>query len=279
VAKDDEMPPEEQKKRQPGEQKRYTDILTEQIEHGLGEIQRPAGGLLSSGFSAGLDIGLGVLVMAVLLTLTSGELPEPIVEMLVASAYALGFIFVILGRSELFTEHTTLAAFPVLAGRASLGALGRLWGLVYVANLVGAAFTALLVVIVGTELGVAEGPAFGRLATGLVETRWWVMLLSALLAGWLMGLLSWLVAAAEDSISRIVIVWLVTGAIGLAHLHHCIIGTVEVVSGIIATGEVTVGQFGRFLLLSSLGNATGGAVFVAAVKFRHSTRPAPERTN
>lgn len=275
MAKDDDAPPAERKEREPGEQKRYTDILTEQIEHGLGEIQRPAGGLLSSGFSAGLDIGLGVLVMAVMLTLASPHLSEPIVEMLVASAYALGFIFVILGRSELFTEHTTLAAFPVLDGRASLGALGRLWGLVYVANLVGAAFTAPLIVIVGTELGVAEGWSFGELAARLVEARWWVMLLSALLAGWLMGLLSWLVAAAEDSISRIVMVWLVTGAIGIAHLHHCIIGTVEVVGGIIATGEVTVGQFGRFLLLSTLGNAAGGAVFVAAVKYRHSTRPAP----
>lgn len=265
--------------RQPGEQKRYTDILSEQIEHGLGEIRRPTAGLLGSGFSAGLDIGLGVLVMAVMVTLTSGELPVPIVEMLVASSYSLGFIFVILGRSELFTEHTTLAAFPVLAGRATLGALGRLWGLVYVANLVGAAFTAVLVVLVGTQSGVAEAAAFGELARPLVETRWWVMLLSALLAGWLMGLLSWLVAAAEDSISRIVIVWLVTGSIGLAHLHHCIIGTVEVVGGMLATGDISLGEFGRFLLYSSLGNAAGGAVFVAAVKYRHSTSPAPKRTD
>lgn len=263
--------------RQPGEQKRYTDILNEQIEHGLGEIERPTVGLLSSGFSAGLDIGLGVLVMAVVVTLTSGELPEPVVEMLVASAYSVGFIFVILGRSELFTEHTTLAAFPLLAGRTTLAALGRLWGLVYIANLVGAVFSAVLVVLVGTQLGAAEAGAFGALAGPLVETRWWVLLLSALLAGWLMGLLSWLVAAAEDSISRIVIVWLVTGAIGLAHLHHCIIGTVEVVGGMVATGDPSLAGFGRFLALSSLGNAAGGAVFVAAVKYRHSTRPAPKK--
>lgn len=265
--------------RQPGEQKGYTDILNEQIEHGLGEIRRPTVGLLGSGFSAGLDIGLGVLVMAVIVTLTSSELPRPVVEMLLASAYSVGFIFVILGRSELFTEHTTLAAFPVLAGRATIGALGRLWGLVYVANLVGAVFSALLVVLVGTQLGVADGAAFGELAARLVETRWWVMILSALIAGWLMGLLSWLVAAAEDSISRIVVVWLVTGAIGLAHLHHCIIGTVEVVGGMLATGDISFGQFGRFLVYSSLGNAAGGAVFVAAVKYRHSISPAPEKTD
>jgi formate/nitrite transporter FocA (FNT family) len=41
-----------------------------------------------------------------------------------------GFLFVILGRSELFTEHTTLAVLPVLDGRASLRQLGRLWGLI-----------------------------------------------------------------------------------------------------------------------------------------------------
>lgn len=259
-----------------GRPKRYTEILSEQIEQGLGELERSTGGLLASGFSAGLDITLGVLVMAVMFTLVTGELPAAVVEILLASAYSIGFIFVILGRSELFTEHTTLAVFPVLAGEAGVAALGRLWGLVYVANLAGAALASLLIVLVGTQSGVAESAAFAEIARGLVQDRWWVMFVSALLAGWLMGLLSWLVAAAQDSISRIVIVWIVTGAIGLGHLHHCIIGTAEVVSGMIAAGAVTPLEFGRFLLFSTLGNAVGGTIFVAAVKYRHVSRPAPE---
>ena len=65
--------------------------------------------------------------------------PTPVVRLLVANMYAVGFIFVVLGRSELFTEQTTLAVLPVLGGRATVRELLRLWGVVYVANLIGAA--------------------------------------------------------------------------------------------------------------------------------------------
>lgn len=54
----------------------------------------------------------------------------------------------------------------------------------------------------------------------MVEHPGWVILLSGVLAGWLMGLLSWLVAASRDTIGQIFIVALVTTAIGIAHLHH-----------------------------------------------------------
>ena len=79
--------------------------------------------------------------MGAMLTLMHDALPEPITKLLVANMYSVGFIFVILGRLELFTEHTTLAFLPVLNRRASLRSLGRLWGLIYCSNLVGAMFS------------------------------------------------------------------------------------------------------------------------------------------
>ncbi len=57
-------------------------------------------------------------------------------------------------------------------------------------------------------------------------------LLSAILEGWLMGLLAWLVAAARETISQLFIIWLITASIGIAHLHHCIVGNVEVLAGL-----------------------------------------------
>jgi formate/nitrite transporter FocA (FNT family) len=96
------------------------------------------------------------------------------------------------------------------------------------------------------------------------------MFLSAVLAGWLMGLLSWLVAAGRDTISQIVIVWLVTTAIGFAGLHHVILGTVEVLSGAFSGQGINVNDFGRFLLWSTLGNAFGGVFFVALIKYGHA---------
>lgn len=256
--------------------KPYTEILRQQIAQGLGELERPTGGLLTSGLSAGLDLGFSLFLMAIVITLAADGSSDLLVELLLASMYAVGFVFVLLGRSELFTEHTTLAVFPVLAGHANLRQLGRLWGLVYVSNVAGAVLFAFIASIVGPAIGVIDPTSFGVIARQLTDHAWWAIWLSAILAGWLMGLLSWLVSAADETMSRLAVTWLVTAAIGLGHLHHSILGTVEVLSGLFAGEGVSWVDFGRFLVWATLGNAIGGAVFVALIKYRHSIQPAPD---
>jgi formate/nitrite transporter FocA (FNT family) len=259
-------------------QKSYETILEQEIAAGLTELERPALALLLSGLSAGLDVSLGLLLMAVMRTLTEGVLPHPVSEILVALMYASGFLFVVLGRSELFTEHTTLAVLPVLDGRASLTQLGRLWGLIYVANQAGAAAFAAFLVFLGPRLGVIEPKVFGSIASGLVEHPGWVILLSAVLAGWLMGLLSWLVAASRDTIGQIFIVTLVTTAIGLCHLHHAVVGTAEVLAGVFSGQGATAADFGKFLFWATLGNILGGVFFVALIKFGHIRSASAKKT-
>ncbi len=250
-------------------------ILDTQLREGLSELNRPADGLLLSALSAGLDIGFGPLLMAVLLTTVGlSNADEVSTRLLVSLAYGVGFILVVLGRSELFTEHTTLAVLPVIDGRASVARLGRLWVLVYVGNVVGAVVFTLVVVPVTTGLGVTEPAAFVELATTFTEHDWSMLLGGAVLAGWLMGLLSWLVAAVDSSVARLLVVWLIAAAIGLAHLPHSIAGTVEVFAGTVA-GPVTLVDFGRFLAFTTLGNAIGGTVFVAFLKYGHVVRGGP----
>ncbi len=191
--------------------------------------------------------------------------------MLVANMYAVGFIIVVLGRSELFTEQTTLAVLTVLNREASVAALARVWLVVYVANLIGAALFAAFAVLIGPALGVIDRPVFGDIALSATNHPGWVVFLSAVLAGWLMGLLSWLVAASRDTISQIVIVWLIATVIGFAHLNHVVVGSVEVLAGVFAGEKVTFGDYGWFLLWATLGNAVGGPVFVALIKFGHAS--------
>jgi formate-nitrite transporter family protein len=256
--------------------KSYREILEQQIKEEIEQLHRPTNGLLISGLSAGLDVGFSLLLMAVMYSLVQGVLAEPLVDILVAMMYSVGFIFVILGRSELFTEHTTLAILPVLNQRASLQLLGRLWSLIYVSNIIGGAIFAAIVVWIGPALDIIDPAAFGAIARPLVEHAWWVILISAILAGWLMGLLSWLVTASRDTISQLVLVALVTTVIGLAHLHHSIVGTVEVLAGLFAGQGISLADFGHFLLWTTLGNAIGGVVFVALIKYGHATRRAEE---
>jgi formate/nitrite transporter FocA (FNT family) len=250
-------------------------ILQHEIVEAVDALERPAPALFLSGLSAGLDIGFSLFLMAVVRTLAAGTFSEPAVQLLVACMYAVGFLFVVLGRAELFTEQTTLAVMPVLNRRASPAALARLWAVVYAANLLGAACFAALAVLVGPALGVIDPSAFGELARTLTAHPGWVMFASAVLAGWLMGLMSWLVAASRDTISQIVIVWLIATAIGLGRLHHVVVGSVEVLAGAFAGQGVSAADYGRFLLWTTLGNAVGGSVFVALIKTSYAATPPP----
>ena len=253
------------------EAKTYGEILEEEIEAGLVELRRPTGGLVLSALSAGLDVGFGILAMAVVATLAAGELPTLIVRLLEANAYTIGFVFVILGRSELFTEHTTLAALPVLDGRAGIARLLRLWGLVYLGNVAGAIAFATAIALLMPRLGLASPATFGEIALRLTDHRPWLIFLSAILAGWLMGLLSWLVTAARDTTGKLLMIWLVTGVIALAGLHHSIAGAVEVVAGLVAGEGITLASAARCLGLAAVGNAVGGIVFVALIKYGHAS--------
>lgn len=255
----------------PDQAKTSREILEEEIWQGLGELRRPAPGLLLSGLSAGLDIGFSVLFMAAILTLLDPAASPLLQSFLLGNAYTLGFIFVILGRSELFTEHTALAVFPVLQGKASLTQLGRLWILVYVSNLVGAAIFAGFAVVLGPRLGIIDAAAFQAIAHELVRHDAVTIVLSALAAGWLIGLLSWLVSAARETVSQVVVVWLITFVVGFLGLHHCIVGSVEVLGGVFAGAGTTWADFARFLLWTTLGNIVGGVALVAVVKHSHAS--------
>lgn len=253
-------------------QKSYQKILEQEVAGGLKELERASLGLLISSFSAGLDVSFSLLLMGVMLTLVHGVRSLPLSEILVANMYSIGFIFVILGRSELFTEHTTRAVYPVLTGHASPYALVRLWGLIYAGNIVGAALFAKLTTVIGPSLGVIDLTVLEKLGCRIVAHPWWVILLSGLLAGWMMGLLSWLVTAGRDTISQILFVWLITSAIGLCHLHHSIVGTAEVLAGVFSRHAVPLAGYGFFLLWATVGNIAGGVFFVALLKYSHVIR-------
>ena len=158
---------------------------------------------------------------------------------------------------------------PVLDKRSSGRELGRLWAVLYVSNLVGCALFAGLIAVLGPELGIVTPAAFDSLAGALLEHPGWVIMLSGVVAGWLMGLTTWLVAASRDTVGRVLITLIVTSAIGFAPFHHAILGTTEVLGAMFLGTGVTLVEFGRFLLWTSVGNVLGGAVFVAGLNYGH----------
>jgi formate/nitrite transporter FocA (FNT family) len=253
---------EEREAKRPGRE-----ILRQELQEALASMEGSTRMLCLSGVSAGLDIGFSPLLVAAMRTQAAGQLPGVAIELLAANMYAVGFVFVVLGRTELFTEQTSLAVLPVLNGDISVALLARQWVVIFLSNLVGGAAFAAIAVSVMPNLGVIEPKVLGEIARDHLDHSGLTMLVSGVLAGWLMGLLSWLVAAGRETISQIVIVWLVAGAIGFAHLHHVIVGGVQLMMAALAGQDVSAADFGRFLLFVTLGNIVGGSFFVALIKF------------
>ncbi len=249
--------------------KEIAQILHEQIETSLHEHRRSRFSLLLSSFSAGLEVGFSLLLMATAYTMFAADNSENFVHVLMAFCYPLGFLFVIIGRSELFTEHTTLAIFPVLNGSETIRNLFVLWGIVYFGNIVGGCIFSYLTVFVGQEMGMIKPDTFYELAHKLIDYKSHVILISGIFAGWLMGLLAWLIASVNETISRILMVILVTTVIGYLGLHHSIVGNIELFAGFISSDKITFGMYIKTLLLASFGNLIGGVFFVALLKFSH----------
>lgn len=248
--------------------KRHDQILKQQLEEGQEIYERSVVSILLSSLTAGLEIGFSYLLLCSVFTFFTGKLQEEAVFKLLTFVYPVGFIMVILGKSILFTEQTSLLSLPVLNQERSLWSLLKMWGLVILGNLVGGWLMALLLIWIGPALGVFDEPAVATIADHVTGYSPLVIFVSGILAGWLMGLLSWLLTSAKDTVSRLLIIYMITAVMSFTGLHHSIIGNVEVFAGLITSASIDLVDYLSFESFALLGNAFGGAVFVALLKYR-----------
>lgn len=250
--------------------KNVREILDEQIATAMREHDRPNLNLFLSSFSAGLEIGFSIFLMAILYTLFKGVVHDSVLHIMLAMAYPVGFILVIIGRSELFTEHTTLAVIPVLNKNASFQSLMVLWGIIYAGNLLGGYLFGYFMSIIPSRMEIVDNASFQALALKLTDHQGEIIFGSGVLAGWLMGLLSWLITSARETISRILLVALVTVVIGIGGLHHSIVGSIEVFTAMLTSKAIGINEYIHVQVWTTFGNILGGVVFVAIIKFSHA---------
>lgn len=248
------------------------DTLEHAIREGLEQLNRPTLSLFMSSISAGLVLGFSVMAVGVVQAyFPEGEL-DLAKRILTALVYPLGFVVCIMSGTELFTEHTATAVYPVLDRRSSVLRLARLWALVLSGNLVGAFFSSLLLMAGDPVIGASDG----YIAVGhhLLSFGGTTLFASAVLAGWLMAQGAWLVMSTPPNLAQIVCIFLVTFLIGIGSLHHAIAGSIEMFVALWASDEFTISDAVSFIFVAVLGNTVGGAGFVALLNHSHvrSTR-------
>ncbi len=236
------------------------EIFETVVEDGQKELERANVGLAFSGFAAGLNISFSVVALAVVGSLTGG------VGFLAYAFYPLGFLLVILGRAQLYTENTVTPVVVVLSRKEQLPNMLRLWVVIFVFNVLGATvFAAALI------YGEVLSPEAVALVLGEVSTKmdygFATSTIKGIFGGWLVAMIAWMVAASRDTISQVFFIYLLVLIIPAAGLTHCIAGSTEVLMGVFV-GEYTYAEYlGGFLLPATIGNTLGGVFLVTLLNY------------
>lgn len=228
-------------------------------QDGERELDRSVSALAWSGLAAGLSMGFSFLIMAVI----RGALPDAPWRILISGfGYTTGFLIVVLGRQQLFTESTLTAVLPVLT-KPTLGSLAgmlRLWVVVLAANVAGTVlFSAVLAV---PDLFPEETTkALSEIGHEALTDPFWHMALKSMLAGWLIALMVWLMPSAGQS--RLLLILVITYLVAISRTSHLIAGSSEI-AYLVITGQISIGDYlGRFFAPTFIGNVVGGTSLVA----------------
>jgi formate/nitrite transporter FocA (FNT family) len=226
------------------------------------ELKRTPSALFWSGLAAGLAMGFSLMTEGLL----QARLPDAPWRALVTKlGYSAGFVIVILGRQQLFTENTLTAILPLLHSHFEakiFRSVARLWGVVLAANMAGA--LAIAWVLGNTPLFSPQVQhAFSQIAHDSIGIGFGVVVLRGVFAGWLIALLVWMLPFAEAS--RFFVILGVTWVIGIGAFSHIVAGSVDVLF-LAWTGGATWGQVvGGYIVPALIGNILGGVALVAAL--------------
>ena len=244
-------------------------------QEGEDELTRPVASLWWSGLAAGLSIGFSVYTQAALRAYLPDTAWRPLVE---CWGYSVGFLIVILGRQQLFTEITLTATLPVLARPKIRGfvAIARLWFLVFIANMVGT-----VVFAFGTAFDLLNAPEVTAAAIEISREAMshdlWTMLLRGIAAGWLIATAVWILPSADRS--GFVVIALLTYLIALFHLSHVVAGSVEAMT-LVFTGHMALLEtLTGFYLPALVGNILGGATLFSLISYGQVANELNEKGN
>ncbi len=234
----------------------YERVLIEADE----EINRPVRELFFSGIAAGFAITITVLLYASLTHSTGGI---PIVGALL---YPIGFIYIILGNYQLYTENTLPPVALTLDRLASIPAMLWMWVVVLAGNLAGGTIGAVLLAY-GGVMSPEVSVTLSEIAMTGIETAWFDLFFKAVFAGLIVAGVVWVDFAVRNSTTRFLLVYLAFLSIPLGGLFHVVVASTEVMF-LVFTGELGL-VYGatQFALPVLLGNTVGGVVLVTTINY------------
>jgi formate/nitrite transporter FocA (FNT family) len=230
---------------------------------GESELERKPWALALSGLAAGLSMGFSLVAQGELHARLPAGAPR---ELIAPMGYTIGFLIVVLGRQQLFTENTLTPVLPVLHNRdrGTFMRMLRLWGIVLVTNMAGAWLFALTLAH-GGMFGADVMASFATLGGETIQAGFGLTYLRAIFAGWLIATMVWLLPAADAA--RPTISFAITYVVALGGFSHIVAGAVDCAFLVLTDAASPRDFLTRFFLPTVLGNLCGGIALVAVLNY------------
>lgn len=226
------------------------------------ELSRSTAALALSGFGAGAFMGLSALGTAIAIAILGSS---PGARIISRMFYPLGFIVVIIGRSQLFTENTLYPVALVLTERKQFWNTMRLWAVVLPTNVLGAlAFS--LIASHTSAFDPSFVSAMSTLGAKAISHPATAIFWSGVIGGWMIALAAWLVSASHSVTGSVMVIWMLTFIVGLGDFAHCIASSCEILITVL-TGHAPWILFFEWFAPAVLGNILGGICLVTILEY------------
>lgn len=224
----------------------------------------------ATGFIAGVTIVFGIVALGIVTGHVEQQAGDGIGKVAGALAFGMGLVFLVVGRSELFTENffdPVAYAIDAREGKAWRQLL-RLWVGIFVLNLIGGAVLVGVLVVEGA-LPKGSGDVLVRFAEEISAKAWSATLARAVMAGALITLLSYMLNATNTVAARILIAFLVGFLLALGPFDHVIVSALHLLLGIFLSDTVEIMDLLANLGLATIGNIVGGLLLIT---FTHTAQ-------
>lgn len=251
------------------------DIFHAAIRKGYNRLKRTRIEMGVSGFIAGMNVTFGALAAAAVtgaIQASAGDQFALLAEVIGAVVFPIGFILVVIGRSELFTENFLVPTAAVLAHKSKFRSLTQLWGLTLVGNMLGAFVVAKMISLEHYH-GVPAAQTIAHIhhvAEFLVlERDWDASFISGIFAGWLITLMTLLLLTTDNLLAKIAIIGLIGFLIMLNKFNHIVVNSAEIFMAIFTSNDSITywAWFKNNFAPTLLGNIVGGLVFVTLLEY------------
>ncbi len=249
--------------------KEPSEIFRAAVEVGQVRLNRSWLEMSMSGLIAGMNVTFGIIASSYVAGSAAPFVGQNIAKIFGALFFPIGFMFLMIGKSELFTENFLVPVTAVIAKKGKIINLLKLWSLTLMGNMAGIFIFAL--VIAGSLNQIV--PSFvvqhiHGIADNYMNKNPFVMILSAIFAGWLITLMTWLLIASNGTLARIFIIWTVGFLIYLNSFSHIVVASSEILIAInTGFGISYLSWLYYYVPLTIAGNMIGGLFFVTILQY------------